>query len=77
MEVGGSNPPSPTSIIDDLGLLITSVIDMIYSIVCRTHHHGPVEQRSARLPVTEEVAGSNPVRSAKKKESRLWLFFLG
>lgn len=23
--------------------------------------HGPVEQRSARLPVTQEVAGSNPV----------------
>lgn len=22
---------------------------------------GPVEQRSARLPVTQEVAGSNPV----------------
>lgn len=34
---------------------------------CTMHPHGPVEQRSARLPVTEKVAGSNPVRSAKIK----------
>ena len=26
--------------------------------------YGPLEQRSARLPVTKEVTGSNPVRSA-------------
>jgi hypothetical protein len=30
-----------------------------------------VEQRSARLPVTEKVAGSNPVRPAKKLRTLL------
>lgn len=41
-------------------------------VVCvagRTPHtktkYGPVEQRSARHPVTVEVAGSNPVRVAE------------
>ena len=27
-----------------------------------------VEQRSARLPVTQKIAGSNPVKAAKSKE---------
>jgi RNA polymerase sigma-B factor len=44
---------------------------------------GPVEQRSARLPVTEKVAGSNPVRPATqelittnlKKRATKWRVF--
>ena len=30
-----------------------------------------------RLPVTEEIAGSNPVGSAKKNAPHVWGFFLG
>jgi hypothetical protein len=29
------------------------------------------------LPVTEEIAGSNPVEPAKVKASRKWGFYLG
>ena len=32
----------------------------------RLEYHGPVAQSEERFPVTEEVAGSNPVRIAIK-----------
>lgn len=33
---------------------------------------GPVEQRSARHPVTMEVVGSNPIRLAVDKQREKW-----
>ena len=40
------------------------------------YKQGPLEQRSARFPVTEEVTGSNPVWVAKRVEARSVIFNL-
>ena len=37
---------------------------LVYGSRCLDSDEGAVEQRSARLPVTEKVAGSNPVSPA-------------
>ena len=41
----------------------------------RRFRRGLVVKGLSRLPVTEEIAGSNPVEPAIKTESHLWFFF--
>ncbi len=52
-------------------LLFTPVTAMILSVLTRARS----EVGLSRLPVTEKIAGSNPVGPAMKRESLWWLFF--